>query len=239
MDGRGPPRLRADRGWPSALRPRTRSSGSSRLEPAASEPEGREPWVGALLEASEPRALEALLLAERARTGAWHRVAAIAGKALGEVGRLWSAGAVTIFEEHQASERLSRALARIADGLPLDPEAPRAILICAEGDDHTLGLSLTELVLREAGWISIWAGRRTPLAELGPGDSRGSARGSSLSRPPRLRVTRPRSGRRPRPSAGRHVPPARRWCWAETAPGRIDRGPALGSPTSGRFTNGH
>jgi excisionase family DNA binding protein len=145
-------------------------------QPAASEPEGREPWVGALLEAGDPRALEALLLAERARTGAWHCVAALAGKALGEVGRLWSAGAVTIFEEHQSSERLSRALARIADGLPLDPEAPRAILICAEGDDHTLGLSLTELVLREAGWVSIWAGRRTPLAELGPAISRLGAR---------------------------------------------------------------
>ena len=62
-------------------------------EPAAGEPEGREPWVGALLEAGDPRALEALFLTERARTGAWHRVAAIAGRALGEVGRLWSAGA--------------------------------------------------------------------------------------------------------------------------------------------------
>jgi len=145
-------------------------------QPAANEPEGREPWVGALLEASDPRALEALLLSERARTGAWHRVAGLAGKALGEVGRLWSAGAVTIFEEHQASERLSRALARVADGLPLDPEAPRAILTCAEGEDHTLGLSLTELVLREAGWVSIWAGRRTPLAELSPAISRLRAR---------------------------------------------------------------
>jgi MerR family transcriptional regulator, light-induced transcriptional regulator len=144
--------------------------------PAADGPGGREPWVGALLEAGDPRGLEALLLSERARTGAWHRVAALAGKALAEVGRLWSSGAVTVFEEHQASERLARALARIADGLPLDPGAPRALLTCAEGDDHTLGLSLTELVLREAGWVSIWAGRRTPLAELGPALSRSRAR---------------------------------------------------------------
>jgi excisionase family DNA binding protein len=144
--------------------------------PAASEPAGREPWVEALLEGGDSRALEALLLSERARAGAWHRVATLAGKALAEVGRLWSTGAVNVFEEHQASERLSRALARIADGLPLDPEAPRALLTCAEGDDHTLGLSLTELVLREAGWVSIWAGRRTPLAELGPALSRSRAR---------------------------------------------------------------
>jgi excisionase family DNA binding protein len=144
--------------------------------PAANEPAEREPWVGALLEAGDPRGLEALLLSERARTGAWHRVAALAGKALAEVGRLWSTGAVTVFEEHQASERTSRALARIADGLPIHPNAPRVLLTCAEGDDHTLGLSLTELVLREAGWVSIWAGRRTPLAELGPALSRSRAR---------------------------------------------------------------
>jgi len=147
-----------------------------RGHPAANEATGREPWVGALLEGGDPRALEALLLSERARAGAWHRVAALAGMALAEVGRLWSTGAVSVFEEHQASERLARALARIAEGLPLDPDAPRALLACAEGDDHTLGLSLTELVLREAGWVSVWAGRRTPLAEIGPALSRSRAR---------------------------------------------------------------
>jgi excisionase family DNA binding protein len=145
-------------------------------QPAAGEPAGREPWVGALLEAGDPLALEALLLSERARTGAWHRVATLTGKALAEVGRLWSDGAVTIFEEHQASERLSRALHRITDALPLAPEAPRALLACADGDDHTLGLSLTELVLREAGWAAVWAGRRTPFAELGPALVRSRAR---------------------------------------------------------------
>lgn len=142
----------------------------------AAEPAGREPWVGALLEAGDPRALEALLLSERARAGAWHRVATVAGRALAEVGRLWTTGAITVFEEHQASERLARALARIVDGVPLSPDAPRALLTCAEGDDHTLGLSLTELVLREAGWGSVWAGRRTPLAELGPALARTRAR---------------------------------------------------------------
>lgn len=144
--------------------------------PTATEPAGRGPWVGALLETGDPLALEALLLSERVRTGAWHRVAEVTGSALAELGRLWSTGAVTIFEEHQASERLARALHRITDGLPLAPEAPRALLACAEGDDHTLGLALTELVLREAGWASVWAGRRTPFAELGPALARSGAR---------------------------------------------------------------
>jgi excisionase family DNA binding protein len=131
-------------------------------------PVERQPWVGALLEASDPRALEGLLLAERARAGAWHRVAATAGQALAKLGELWRAGAVTIVEEHLASERLARALARVGEAIPLDPDAPRALLACAEGDDHTLGLALAELVLREAGWTTSWAGRRTPIGELRP-----------------------------------------------------------------------
>jgi excisionase family DNA binding protein len=144
--------------------------------PPAAEQAGSEPWVGALLEGGDPRALESLLLAERARAGAWFRVAATAGRAIAELGRLWRTGAVTVFEEHQASERIARALARVSEGIPLDPDAPRALLTCAEGDDHTLGLSLAELVLREAGWAVVWAGRSTPLAELGPALARTRAR---------------------------------------------------------------
>lgn len=132
-----------------------------------------EPWVGALLAPGDPRALEAFLLAERARAGAWHRVADRAGDALVRLGELWRAEAVTVVEEHLASERLARALARAGEGIPLDPGAPRALLACAEGDDHALGLALAELVLREAGWATAWAGRRTPIAELRPALERG------------------------------------------------------------------
>jgi excisionase family DNA binding protein len=127
-----------------------------------------EPWVGALLATGDPRALEAFLLAERARAGAWHRVAARAGEALATIGELWRSGAVTVVEEHLASERLARALARVGEGIPLASDAPRALLACAEGDDHTLGLALAEIVLREAGWAPAWAGRRTPISELRP-----------------------------------------------------------------------
>ena len=140
---------------------------------ADASPVEREPWIGACLEPSDPHAIEALLLSERARTGAWHRVATTVGEVLSRLGALWSAGAVTIVEEHLASERLARALARVGEAIPLDPDAPRALLAYAEGDEHTLGLALVELVLREAGWSTDWAGRRTPIAELRPALARG------------------------------------------------------------------
>jgi excisionase family DNA binding protein len=137
-------------------------------------PSGREPWVGALLDADDPIALHALLLAERSRAGAWFRVAETGARALAQIGELWAAGAVSILEEHLASERLARALARASEAIPVGRGAPRAVLACAEGDEHVLGLALVELVLREAGWATDWAGRRTPVSALPAAVARGA-----------------------------------------------------------------
>jgi excisionase family DNA binding protein len=123
-------------------------------------------WVDVLLDEPEVSALQGQLLEERARLGAWWRVAESLGPVLCEIGCRWEAGSLSILEEHLASERLGRALARLAESLPPRPGAPRALLVTAEGDDHTLGLSLAELCVREFGWHALWAGRRTPLAEV-------------------------------------------------------------------------
>jgi excisionase family DNA binding protein len=110
--------------------------------------------------------VEARLLTERSRLGSWLAVSEMLGGVLAELGERWRAGRVTILQEHLASERLARALARIADALPLPPGAPRCMLACAEGDRHALGLSLAEVALREAGWATLWAGQDTPATEL-------------------------------------------------------------------------
>ena len=122
-----------------------------------------------LLLHSDGLGVEARLLTERSRLGSWLAVAEMLGGVLAEMGELWRAGRITILQEHLASERLARALARISDALPVQPGAPRCVLACAEGDRHALGLSLVELALREAGWATLWAGQDTPavaLAEL-------------------------------------------------------------------------
>jgi methylmalonyl-CoA mutase cobalamin-binding subunit len=49
--------------------------------------------------------------------------------------------------------------------MPLWPEAPVCLLACVEGDEHTLGLTMAELCLREAGFAAHWLGRSTPLDE--------------------------------------------------------------------------
>ncbi len=44
--------------------------------------------------------------------------------------------------------------------------APCAALLTSEGERHTLGLSLAELVLAEAGWCTVWIGEGPPAADL-------------------------------------------------------------------------
>lgn len=106
------------------------------------------------------------LFRARDRRGAWYDVADEVGAALIELGARWERREITVLEEHVASEKLARAIQRAVESMPLSDSAPRCLLATAETDEHTLGLALVELCLREAGWACVWSGRNTPLAEL-------------------------------------------------------------------------
>lgn len=122
-------------------------------------------WLDRLLEA-RAHEVEGALLAARARLGAWHRVADELGPVLTALGRQWETGRITIADEHLAAGCLGRALERIVEALPCRVDGPRCLLACAEGDEHTLGLSLAEVCLRELGWVPLWLGRHTPGTEI-------------------------------------------------------------------------
>jgi len=124
-----------------------------------------EAWTRHLLDLGT-YSLHGALLTEREALGGWWQVSDLIGLALAEVGRRWACGEVSVMAEHLASERLARALARCSEALPTPVGGPRALLATADADDHTLGLSLAELVLREAGHQIAWAGRAIPSAEL-------------------------------------------------------------------------
>lgn len=119
-----------------------------------------------LREAPTPSALEGRLFEMHARSGRWSVVADTLCEALREIGERWVRGELSILDEHVMSERMTRAIARLADWLPRNPMAPRVLLAVPDGDEHTIGLGLTELCFREQGWDSLWFGRRTPLSEL-------------------------------------------------------------------------
>jgi excisionase family DNA binding protein len=122
-------------------------------------------WVELVLEAGGFE-LQGELYRARDRLGAWHAVAAELGSALTELGARWERGEITVIEEHVASEKLSRALGRVVESLPSSDADPHCLLATAEDDEHTLGLSLVEVCLRETGWATLWSGRRTPTQGL-------------------------------------------------------------------------
>jgi excisionase family DNA binding protein len=137
------------------LRSRARAPSSNPLEV----------WLDRLVRARRHE-VEGALLEARARLGSWHRVADELGPVVTALGRRWEAGDISIAQEHLAADCLSRSLARLAESLPGRPDGPRCLLACAEGDDHTLALSLLEVCLRELDWVPVWLGRRTPTAEV-------------------------------------------------------------------------
>jgi excisionase family DNA binding protein len=116
-------------------------------------------WIDSLL---SEMSHELVLLRAHRRLGSWCRVAAELEPVLVELGVRCARGQVSVAEEHVFSERLSRALARIAESLPLLSNAPTCLLACVESEAHSLGLSFAELCLRESGWASIWLGSWTP-----------------------------------------------------------------------------
>lgn len=142
-------------------------------------------WVERLTTEFEVHQFVADLNAERARLGSWWKVAESIAPVLAEIGDRWEAGTLSILDEHLATERLARTLAQIADQLPPRPGAPRLLLATAEGEEHTLGLSLVELVVREHGWPVVWSGRFTPISEIVAHVAAGTVDAVAISASPR------------------------------------------------------
>jgi len=122
-------------------------------------------WVRCLVDGRRHE-IDGRLLEARGRLGSWWRVADEVAVALAEMGKQWECGRLTIAEEHVASNALAHALGRVGDALPIRLDGPKCLLACAGGDEHTLGLALAELCLRELGWTPVWLGRRTPVDEV-------------------------------------------------------------------------
>lgn len=123
-------------------------------------------WVDAALGDGAAPALVGRLFDLRAASGSWHHAADRAGAFVQDLGRRWESGALTVVEEHIVSHALQRALATIVETMPVPPAAPRVFLAAADGDAHTLGLSLAELCAREAGWRAEWGGPHTRAVDV-------------------------------------------------------------------------
>jgi len=122
-------------------------------------------WFDVLM-TGDPIKVKAALIASRQKTGSWADTADEVAAAIAEIGRRWEAGACQIFEEHAATEALRRAAAACVAEMRYADDAPSAALFTIENERHTLGLTLAELVLVEAGWRPVWIGEGLPVGEL-------------------------------------------------------------------------
>jgi len=84
---------------------------------------------------------------------------------LHELGDRWERGEVSVAQEHFASSVLRGRLLGLARGWGRGL-GPRAVLACAPGEQHDLGLIAFGLALRARGWRIVYLGADTPLTSV-------------------------------------------------------------------------
>lgn len=86
---------------------------------------------------------------------------------LQRLGERWSAGEVTIAQEHFASSVVRGRLLGLARGWG-SGVGPHALLACPPGESHDIGLLMFGIVLHRGGWRVGYFGADTPLEDLVP-----------------------------------------------------------------------
>jgi len=84
---------------------------------------------------------------------------------LHELGERWERGEVSIAQEHFASTLLRGRLLGLARGWGRGI-GPVAVLACAPGEQHDLGLLAFGIALRARGWRIIYLGTDTPITSV-------------------------------------------------------------------------
>jgi len=84
---------------------------------------------------------------------------------LHELGEQWERGEISVAQEHFASSLLRGRLLGLGRGWG-QGHGPRALLACAPGEQHDLGLIAFGLALRARGWRILYLGADTPTESL-------------------------------------------------------------------------
>lgn len=125
--------------------------------------ECRDAILAAIGQADAPR-LSLLLDQAFALHGVEELLTKIVEPVLVRVGEGWASGELTVAQEHLASEairtRLGNLLADVRGGV-----RGVAVLACAPGERHDLGLLMLAILLRADGWQVIYLGQDTPLED--------------------------------------------------------------------------
>lgn len=96
----------------------------------------------------------------------WFTVADFLGTVVAEVGEFWADDVFSVVDEHIATARLTQALSALSGTFGVKTNERSGLLAAPSGDDHTLGLALTQLCMRSEGIDALMVGASTPTAEL-------------------------------------------------------------------------
>jgi excisionase family DNA binding protein len=123
-------------------------------------------WIDQLFEANAVTICEAMRRARR-RKGSWYAVVEELVAAVSELGAMWEAGECHVYQEHAATEALRRAIHLcLAKQATTKVDPGLAVLFTVPGERHSVGLSLAQLVVADAGWDILWIGDGPPKDEI-------------------------------------------------------------------------
>jgi MerR family transcriptional regulator, light-induced transcriptional regulator len=100
-----------------------------------------------------------------ATVGVDRAVQSVVLPALRDIGKRWERGRVDVAQEHYATNMLQARLLALARGWD-EGHGPRAVLACAPGELHVVGLVCLGLALRDRGWRIVFLGADTPIAAV-------------------------------------------------------------------------
>jgi MerR family transcriptional regulator, light-induced transcriptional regulator len=93
-------------------------------------------------------------------------VEAVAIPLLREVGERWKRGEIGPAQEHVLSAGMRRALAWLADSIPVDAGAASLVIATPAGQRHEFGAMLAAVVAAEQGWRAVYLGADLPAKEI-------------------------------------------------------------------------
>lgn len=86
---------------------------------------------------------------------------------LNQVGVLWGTNKVSPPQEHFISNLIRQKIIAAIESLPQPKEnSPTLVLFLLEGEDHELGLLLSNFIAKDLGWKVIYLGQRMPSENL-------------------------------------------------------------------------
>ena len=135
------------------------------IEPPAGDTTQARAELGAALLAFDEARAHAALDALISRFSLDTVLAGVIVPYLHELGEQWERGEISVAQEHFASSLLRGRLLGLGRGWG-QGHGPTALLACAPGEQHDLGLIAFGLALRARGWRILYLGADTPLESL-------------------------------------------------------------------------